>query len=137
MSICPFQLLWRMSRKGSGYGRIMTNKMCSSWLRYSVACFWHLVRAGRMVVTISFLSSFIIHRNMKLFQHWIKKKGSNYCFLHLLQRNFMVANLKLLSLRWDINLIIQKSFYIEIRMLWSIIKEYIPQLTLASNLVIF
>ena len=94
----PFQLLWRMSRKGSECGRIIANKICSSCLRYAVTYCWHLVRAGRRVVTISFVSSFIIQRNMKLFQHWIKWKGSNYCFLHLLQRNFMVANLKLLSL---------------------------------------
>jgi len=29
----------------------------------------HLVRVGRRVVIISFVSSSIIHRNMKLFQH--------------------------------------------------------------------
>jgi hypothetical protein len=39
ISICPFQLLWLMSRKGSWYDRVITNKICSSWLRYYVACF--------------------------------------------------------------------------------------------------
>ena len=69
--------------QGCGYGRIITNKFCSSWLMYSVACIWHLVRAGRMVVAISFVSSSIIHRNMKLFQHWIKWKGLICWFLYL------------------------------------------------------
>ena len=54
-----------MFSKGSGCGRIITSKICSSCLRYSVAFCGHLVRAGRMVVTISFVSSSIIQGEPK------------------------------------------------------------------------
>jgi hypothetical protein len=56
----------------------------SSQIKFAVvACCGHLVRAGRRVVTFSFVSSSIIHRNMKLFQHWIKWKSLISWFLRL------------------------------------------------------
>ena len=65
-SICVMRN-WKIHRTRSKFccGQAITSKICSSCLRYSVAFCGHLVRAGRMVVTISFVSSSIIQGEPK------------------------------------------------------------------------
>ena len=87
-----------MFSKWSVCGRIITSKICSSCLRYSVACCGHLVRAGRRVVTISFVSSSIIHRNMKLFQHLVRA-GIRVVTISIVTSSIIHRNMKLFQ-RW-------------------------------------
>lgn len=56
---------WRMLSKGSGCSRMITSKNFRRCLKYSVACCDYLLRAWGRVVTISFVSSSFIHRNMR------------------------------------------------------------------------